>query len=81
MISNLIDNAMKFAPQQNGKLDIVVSRSNSDSKGEFNGNVIVSVRDNGTGIDPEICRNYFPGLLQIIFWGTGLGYTSSKKYY
>ena len=26
VISNLIDNAMKFAPQQNGKLDIVVSR-------------------------------------------------------
>jgi signal transduction histidine kinase len=79
VISNLIDNAMKFAPQQNGKLDIVVSRSNSDSKGEFNGNVIVSVKDNGTGIDPEIMPKLFSKFVTKSFSGTGLGLYVSKN--
>ena len=44
--------------------------SNSDSKGEFNGNVIVSVRDNGTKtLIRKYCRNYFPGLFTKSFSG------------
>jgi signal transduction histidine kinase len=79
VISNLIDNAIKFAPQQKGKLDIVVSRSYTDNKEEPNGNVIVSVKDNGTGIDPEIMPKLFSKFVTKSFSGTGLGLYVSKN--
>jgi signal transduction histidine kinase len=79
VISNLVDNAIKFAPQQNGKLDIVVSRSDSDNRVEPNGNVIVSVKDNGTGIDAEIMPKLFSKFVTKSFSGTGLGLYVSKN--
>ena len=79
MIINLIDNAIKFAPQQHGKLDIIVSRSDSDSIEEPNGNVIVSVKDNGAGIDPEIMPKLFSKFVTKSFSGTGLGLYVSKN--
>ncbi len=79
VISNLIDNAIKFAPQQNGKLDIVVARSDSDNSEIPNGNVIVSVKDNGTGIDPEIMPKLFSKFVTKSFSGTGLGLYVSKN--
>ena len=79
VINNLIDNAIKFAPQQHGKLDIIVSRSDSDSIEEPNGNVIVSVKDNGTGIDPEIMPKLFSKFVTKSFSGTGLGLYVSKN--
>ncbi|MGH9964472.1 MAG: sensor histidine kinase [Nitrososphaeraceae archaeon] len=79
VINNLVDNAIKFAPQQNGKLDIVVSYSDSDNKEKFDGNVIVSVKDNGTGIDPEIMPKLFSKFATKSFSGTGLGLYVSKN--
>ena len=80
VISNLIDNAIKFAPRQNGKLDIVVARSDSDNREEEpNGNVIVSVKDNGTGIDPEVMPRLFSKFVTKSFSGTGLGLYVSKN--
>lgn len=79
MINNLVDNAIKFAPQQNGKLDIVVSYRDSDNKEKFDGNVIVSVKDNGTGIDPEIMPKLFSKFATKSFSGTGLGLYVSKN--
>ena len=80
VISNLIDNAIKFAPHQNGKLDIVVARSDSDNREEeTNGNVIVSVKDNGTGIDPEVMPRLFSKFVTKSFSGTGLGLYVSKN--
>lgn len=79
VINNLVDNAIKFAPQQNGKLDIVVSYRDSDNKEKFDGNVIVSVKDNGTGIDPEIMPKLFSKFATKSFSGTGLGLYVSKN--
>jgi signal transduction histidine kinase len=80
VISNLIDNAIKFAPHQNGKLDIVVARSDSDNREEEpNGNIIVSVKDNGTGIDPEVMPRLFSKFVTKSFSGTGLGLYVSKN--
>jgi signal transduction histidine kinase len=79
VISNLIDNAIKFAPQQKGKLDIAVSRSYTDNNEELNGNVIVSVKDNGSGIDPEIMPKLFSKFVTKSFSGTGLGLYVSKN--
>jgi signal transduction histidine kinase len=79
VINNLVDNAIKFALQQNGKLDIVVSYSDSDNKEKFDGNVIVSIKDNGTGIDPEIMPKLFSKFATKSFSGTGLGLYVSKN--
>ncbi len=79
VINNLVDNAIKFAPQENGKLDIVVSYRDSDNKEKFDGNVIVSVKDNGTGIDPEIMPKLFSKFATKSFSGTGLGLYVSKN--
>lgn len=80
VISNLIDNAIKFAPHQNGKLDIVVAHSDSDNREEEpNGNIIVSVKDNGTGIDPEVMPRLFSKFVTKSFSGTGLGLYVSKN--
>lgn len=79
VINNLVDNAIKFAPQQNGKLDIVVSYRDGDNKEKFDGNVIVSVKDNGTGIDPEIMPKLFSKFATKSFSGTGLGLYVSKN--
>lgn len=79
VINNLLDNAIKFAPQQNGKLDIVVSYRDSDNKEKFDGNVIVSVKDNGTGIDPDIMSKLFSKFATKSFSGTGLGLYVSKN--
>ena len=79
VINNLVDNAIKFAPQQNGKLDIVVSYRDGGNKEKFDGNVIVSVKDNGTGIDPEIMPKLFSKFATKSFSGTGLGLYVSKN--
>lgn len=79
VINNLVDNAIKFAPQQNGKLDIVVLYRDSNSKEKFDGNVIVSIKDNGTGIDPEIMPKLFSKFATKSFSGTGLGLYVSKN--
>jgi signal transduction histidine kinase len=79
VINNLVDNAIKFALQQNGKLDIVISYSDSDNKEKFDGNVIVSIKDNGTGIDPEIMPKLFSKFATKSFSGTGLGLYVSKN--
>lgn len=79
VINNLVDNAIKFAPQQNGKLDIVVSYRDRDNKEKLDGNVIVSVKDNGTGIDPDIMSKLFSKFATKSFSGTGLGLYVSKN--
>jgi signal transduction histidine kinase len=56
-----------------------VSRSYTDNNEEPNGNVIVSVKDNGTGIDPEIMPKLFSKFVTKSFSGTGLGLYVSKN--
>jgi two-component system, OmpR family, sensor histidine kinase VicK len=70
VISNLIDNAIKFT--QEGSIVISSRRSDND-------NVIVSITDTGTGIDPEIMPRLFSKFATKSFIGTGLGLFISKK--
>ena len=70
VISNLIDNAIKFT--QEGRIVISSQRSDDD-------NVIVSIKDTGTGIDPEIMPRIFSKFATKSFIGTGLGLFISKK--
>ena len=68
-LSNLIDNALKYAPE-NGAIDVTV-------RNRFDGNVVVSVSDNGPGIaDSEksrVMERFYRGDASRGTPGVGLG--------
>jgi two-component system sensor histidine kinase VicK len=88
VISNLLANAIKFT--RGGR--VVISLNNkkrikgkrSEGGGEEQGNetegeVIVSFKDSGTGIDPEMLDKIFDKFVTKSDKGTGLGLFISKK--
>jgi signal transduction histidine kinase len=66
VISNLIDNAIKFTPSGTIKIDAV-----SDASVE--NRVTISIADTGTGIDPSIQSRLFQKFASKSQKGTGLG--------
>jgi signal transduction histidine kinase len=73
VISNLIDNAVRFTSEERGGTVSVNIEKKSDSC------VIVSVKDSGTGIDSEIMPRLFTKFTTKSFKGTGLGLFISKN--
>lgn len=69
VISNLLNNAIKFT--EKGEVVIIMN--------ERGGQVIVSVRDTGSGIAPEIYPNLFTKFATKSEKGTGLGLFLSKN--
>jgi len=78
VISNLIRNATRFTSGNEAKIEIILSKVKKDK--EENEWISVKIRDNGTGIDPEILPRLFSKFTtQSEFGGTGLGLYISKK--
>jgi signal transduction histidine kinase len=73
VISNLIGNAIKFTKEERGGTVSVNIEKKNDRW------VIVSVKDTGSGIDPEIMPRLFAKFTTKSFKGTGLGLFISKK--
>ena len=73
VISNLVDNAIKFTKEQGGSVSINIKRKENDSWVE------VSIKDTGSGIDPEIMPRLFTKFSSKSFKGTGLGLYISKS--
>jgi two-component system sensor histidine kinase VicK len=72
VISNLLNNAVKFTEDGAVSIDVVVKENNNN--GNNNGNIIiVSVKDSGEGIDPEILPKLFTKFATNSEKGTGLG--------
>jgi signal transduction histidine kinase len=71
VLSNLISNAIKFSQGQ-GTIKVTSGRTED-------GGVIVSVRDNGPGIDPEMAPRLFTKFSTNSPSGTGLGLFISKR--
>jgi signal transduction histidine kinase len=69
VISNLINNAVKFTKQGT----VYISTDNKD------GQVVISVKDTGPGIDPEIMPRLFTKFTTKSQTGTGLGLFISKS--
>jgi signal transduction histidine kinase len=69
VISNLLSNAVKFTKQGT----VYISADNED------GQTIVSVKDTGSGIDPEIMPRLFTKFTSKSQTGTGLGLFISKS--
>jgi signal transduction histidine kinase len=73
--SNLMDNAIKFTKEGRGggTVSVNIKKKENDSW------VIVSVKDTGGGIDPEIMPRLFTKFTSKSFKGTGLGLFISKS--
>ena len=69
VISNVVDNSLKFT--KTGKISI-----NSEQKGS---QVIISIKDTGSGIDPKVLPRLFAKFATKSDKGTGLGLFISKS--
>jgi two-component system sensor histidine kinase VicK len=81
VISNLIDNAIKFSPND-GTVSIIIQRKTPVNENEDeNGReiLIVSVKDEGIGIDNDIFPKLFTKFITKSFQGMGLGLFISKN--
>jgi signal transduction histidine kinase len=79
VISNLVGNSIKFTTKEGGG-NISIKIKNSDKNDNINNStIIVSVKDNGTGIDPEIMPRLFTKFATKSDTGTGLGLFISKS--
>jgi two-component system, OmpR family, sensor histidine kinase VicK len=80
VISNLLDNAIKFTNKQyNKRGSIYVNVEKKNKNGNKKQEVIVAIKDNGTGIDPEIMPRLFTRFATKSETGTGLGLFISKS--
>jgi signal transduction histidine kinase len=70
VVTNLISNALKFT--SGGIISVQTSVYGND-KSNNNNEVIVSIKDNGQGIDPEILPRLFSKFATKSYSGTGLG--------
>ena len=75
VISNILSNALKFTKKGEGESITVTTEKNKDNNKE----VIVSVKDTGSGIDPEILPRLFSKFASKSSKGTGLGLYISKS--
>ncbi|MEJ7641595.1 MAG: HAMP domain-containing sensor histidine kinase [Candidatus Nitrosocosmicus sp.] len=75
VISNLLDNAIKFT-KDGGEISISCE---ADIKDDFTKHVVVSVRDSGSGINSEIFPRLFTKFATKSYQGTGLGLFISKN--
>jgi signal transduction histidine kinase len=77
VISNLIKNALKFIPSNDGIIEIILEKIRGSNEKEF---VSVKIRDNGKGIDKEVLPRLFEKFAsKAEFGGTGLGLYISKN--
>ena len=81
VISNLLDNAIKFTEE--GAVAIRTGirkrKEDVDKEGEVKEEVIIAVKDTGTGIDPELMPRLFTKFAAKSYQGTGLGLFISKS--
>jgi len=71
VISNILSNAIKFTKEG---IIAITTDTNEDKK-----EVVIAVKDTGTGIDPEILPRLFTKFATKSYHGTGLGLYISKS--
>jgi signal transduction histidine kinase len=71
VISNLLSNAVKFTTKQKGTIFVPTEKKDSE--------IVVSIKDTGQGIDPEILPRLFTKFTTKSSTGTGLGLFISKS--
>jgi signal transduction histidine kinase len=71
VIFNLLSNAIKFTNGEGGNISIMSEKKDNQ--------LIVSIKDTGSGIDPDILPRLFSKFVTKSFEGTGLGLFISKS--
>ncbi len=71
VISNLLSNAVKFITKEKGIIFVLTEKKDSE--------IVVSIKDTGQGIDPEILPKLFTKFATKSSTGTGLGLFISKS--
>ncbi|HYX56226.1 MAG TPA: sensor histidine kinase [Nitrososphaeraceae archaeon] len=71
VIFNLLSNAIKFTSGEGGNISIISEKKDNQ--------LIVSIKDTGSGIDPDILPRLFSKFVTKSFEGTGLGLFISKS--
>jgi signal transduction histidine kinase len=71
LVTNLLSNALKFVKRYDGIVSISIEKKDNVADGQEV--ALVSIKDNGTGIDPEIFPRLFEKFASKSFRGTGLG--------
>jgi two-component system, OmpR family, sensor histidine kinase VicK len=79
VISNLLDNAFKFTRKGLVSIAVSIKENKQGQDGENQNEVVVSIEDSGSGIDPEIFPRLFTKFSSKSFSGTGLGLYISKS--
>lgn len=90
VIANLVSNSIKFISAENGKEDgnglisIIVEKTKINSKenkslNSFINAVMISIKDNGKGIDSKFFPRLFNKFSSNSFQGTGLGLFIAKN--
>jgi signal transduction histidine kinase/NADH:ubiquinone oxidoreductase subunit 6 (subunit J) len=74
VISNLLNNAIKFTKE--GIISIITEKKEENGHSK---EVIVSIKDTGEGIDPEVLPKLFSKFVAKSYQGTGLGLFISKS--
>ena len=78
VISNLLDNALKFTKKQDkeskkGSIYVTAEKKKNRENGSKKQEVVVSIKDTGTGIDPGIVPRLFTKFATASETGTWLG--------
>jgi signal transduction histidine kinase len=84
VISNLLNNALKFTKKQDkeskkGSIYVTAEKKKNRENGSKKQQVVVSINDTGTGIDPEIVPRLFTKFATASESGTGLGLFIDKS--
>ena len=78
VIYNLLNNAIKFTNE--GSITVIVERKKGNNSNNYYDEILVSIKDTGTGIHPEILPILFTKFAtKSKTGGTGLGLFISKK--
>jgi two-component system, OmpR family, sensor histidine kinase VicK len=74
VILNLLHNAVKFTNNKEGTITVVVEKKEDDDEQHNNNQqIIISIKDSGKGIDPQIFPRLFTKFATRSETGTGLG--------
>jgi signal transduction histidine kinase len=77
VVSNFLSNALKFTKQ--GEIFVYTEKKDNNKNNSNNHYALVTVKDTGSGIDPEILPKIFSKFITKSFEGLGLGLYISKN--
>lgn len=79
VISNLLNNAIKFTSRGEITISVIDLKHNDDNDDNGNGEIQVNIKDTGTGLSPAILPKLFSKFVSTDSGGTGLGLFVSRN--